>query len=153
MWKIVTRPILLVSLCSVSLSACSEGELTVEPQPHEDTREFSEAEKAAARALSITNTKEMLKAEDPYAQALLCRHGIAETAKILGKTSSLSGEQEQALRQAEALFDQRLRDLAAVSGKSPDELQEDLEQTAQGNQDRATNVKTAVGCVERLQES
>lgn len=153
MWTITTRPILWASLCSFSLIGCSEAELTSEALPYEATREFSEAEKSAARALSISNTEVMLKAESPYAQAMLCRHGIAETANLLSETSSLSSEQEQALRQAEALFDQRVRDLAVAEGKSAENVREDLERTAQDNQDRATNVRIAVGCVEKLQQA
>jgi len=135
------------------VAGCSEGELTAESQPYEAPREFDQADKVAARALSISNTEVMANTESPYAQALLCRHGLAEIATLIREGWGSNSEQEQALQQAEAFFDQRLRDLAAADGKSPEDVGEDLEQTAQNNQDQTMNARIAVGCLEQLQTS
>ena len=153
MFRISPKAACWLSICAFSLTACSDGDLAPEPQPHEADREFSEAEKRAARALSISNTEIMAKAEGPYEQTLLCRHGLAEVASLLGETASLSSEQEQGLRQAEALFDRRLRDLASANGKSAEDVENDLAQTAEDNPDRATNMRIAIGCLERLRPS
>jgi hypothetical protein len=153
MSKIAARAVLGAALWASALSSCSDAELPVEPQPHEETREFSEADKRAARALSVNNTEVMANAETPYAQALLCRHGIAQVADLAQETLLMSGEQEQALRQAEALFDQRLQDLASAEGKSAAEVQADLEQVSQDNQDRATNLRVAASCLEQVRQS
>jgi len=148
----ISTPICWLAFCTFALAGCSEGELTAEPQPYEAAREFSQADKMAARALSISNTEVMANTESPYAQALLCRHGLTEIATLIRETWGSNSEQEQALQQAEALFDQRLRDLAGADGKSAEDIQQDLEQTAQNNQDRAMNARIAVGCLEQLQQ-
>src|SRR5690606_4240791 len=138
--------------CAYAVTGCSEGEVTAEPQPYEAAREFSQADKVAARALSISNTEVMATTESPYERALLCRHGLAEMSTLIREGWGSNSEQEQALQQAEAFFDQRLRDLAGADGKSPDDVQEDLEQTAQDNQDPAMNLRIVAGCLERLQQ-
>lgn len=143
---------LWATIYSFSLVACSNGELTAERQPHDERREFGAEEKRAARALSISNTEIVANAESPYARALLCRHGLTEMAGMMRETWSLSSEQEQALRHAEAMLDERLRELAGAEGKSSEGIQEDLEQTAQNNRDQARNVRMAVGCIEQLQQ-
>lgn len=152
MLRIFVRPACWLGICAFSLTACSDGELTPEPQPYEATREFSAADKEAARALSISNTEIMANTESPYDQALLCRYGLAEVASLISETAGLSTQQEQGLRQVEALFDQRLRDLASANGKSAQDIEDDLAQTAEDNPDRATNMRIAMGCLERLRQ-
>lgn len=140
------------TLCSSMLMGCSGKKPDVEPQPGDLQREFSEQEKRAARALSISNIELAARAEEePYAQALLCRHGLAELAGFIDESAGLNGEHEEALRQAEALYDQRLRDLAGASGKPSGDIPRDLERTAQENPNRAANVRTAVACLQELQ--
>jgi len=138
--------------CAYAVTGCSEGELTTEPQPFEATREFSQADKVAARSLSISNTEVMATTESPYERALLCRHGLAEIATVIREGWGSNREQEQALQQAEAFFDRRLRDVAGAGGKSTEDVQEDLEQTAKDNRDPAVNLRIVAGCLERLQQ-
>lgn len=137
---------------AILLSACSDNELEAEPLAREGLTEFGEEEKKAARVLSISNTDQMASAGTPYSKALLCRHGIAEVAKLVRSSPAVNREQQEGLRQAETLYDQRLRDLAAADGKSLEDIQQDLEQTAMDNQEQTTNARVAVGCLEQLQE-
>lgn len=138
------------TVCAYSLSACSDGELDADHQLTETTREFSEADKKAARTLSISNTEIMAKTDSPYEQALLCLHGLAQIESVISDTSGLSIQQQEGLQQAKALFNQRLRDLASTNGKSAEDIRKDLAQTAEDNLDKATNVRVAIGCLERL---
>jgi hypothetical protein len=152
MLKITAKSFVWTILCLSLPAGCSDDAQTAEPLPQDRPREFSEEEKRAARALSISNTEVLAAAETPYAQALLCRHGITEVRRVMSETAGLRGEQKKALSQAEALFDRRLRDLVRSTGKSPGDIPADLGRTADENPDQSANVRTAMACLQKLQQ-
>ncbi len=143
----------LSALAALSfLSACSPNPQA--PSPAFDEKEFSEEDKRAARALSISNNQAVMEATNPYARALLCRNGIDGLAERFQQARGpMMEEQQQAMEQARAYFDEQLRLLAEREGKSEAELNDDLEETGQQHADPGENAQIAVACLRRLQQT
>lgn len=116
-------------------------------------REFSQEDKAAARALSIGNASAIEEAASPYAQALLCRNAIEKLAAQFRQTEGLSDEQIQGIEQVQALYDRRVRLLSGPESKSSENLSHDLDQPTADNSESKTNGRVAIACLRQLQES
>ena len=106
-----------------------------------------------ASALSVSNRQEILNSESPYARALLCGHAMNALAGTFLEARGLSGEQRQAMVQAQAYFDEQLRVLAQREGKSASDLSEDLEKMAEERADRGESAQIAVACLRDLQRN
>ena len=146
------RYILPAMLLLPVLAACSSGRDATEMTVGGESREFSEQDKIAARALSISDSR-TVSAGSPYTQALLCRNAMEVLGESFAQSGALSEQQMQGVGQAKAYFDGQLHELVGAEGKSPDDIGPDLEQVAQDNQDAAANARIAIACLERLRET
>lgn len=146
------RSVLCGMLASLSLAACSSDENILREPRTEQSREFGEHDKIVARALSISNTQAMEKADSPYARALLCRSGVEVLAERIREAGGLGAQHVQAVEQVQAYFDQQLHTLASREGRSINDISRDLEQMALDYPDRATNARLAVSCLQELQK-
>lgn len=135
-----------------SLAGCSEGGETLRTPQAEQSRQFSDADKIAARALSIGNDEAMTNADSPYAQALLCKNGVDIIADRISQAGGFGEQQMQGIELAQAYYDRQVRSLAASEGKSASEIEGDLEQTATDNPDVGANARIAIACLQNLQE-
>lgn len=151
MLNTILKTVLCALLVSGALPGCSD-ESALRAPPSEKAREFGEQDKAAARALSIGNNEAMASADSPYAQALLCRHGIEVIADRLRQSGGFSDEQVQGIAQAQTYFDRRLRVLADSEGKSASDIRSDLAKTATDNPDIGVNARIAIACLQKLQQ-
>lgn len=134
------------------LSACSSNQQPAPPPA--DDKQFSEEDKRAARALSISNNEAITDAASPYARALLCNNGIETLAeRFQGARGPMMDQQRQAMEQARAYFGDQLRLLAEREGKSEAELNSDMEEAAEQHADPAENAQIAIACLRRLQEA
>lgn len=134
------------------LSACSSNRQQV-PPPAED-RAFTEEDKRAARALSLSNNQAITDATSPYARALLCRNGIEALAvRFQGVRGPGMAEQRQAMEQVRAYIGEQLRLLAEREGKSGAELNGDMKETQEQHADPTENAQIALACLRRLQEA
>lgn len=115
---------------------------------------FSEEDKRAARALSISNNQAVIDATSPYARALLCSNAIETLAeRFQGARGPMMDEQRQAMEQARAYFREQLSALAEREGKSDAELTNDMDETREQHADPAENAQIAIACLRRLQEA
>jgi len=134
------------------LPACSSNQQPAPPPA--DDKEFSEADKRAARALSISNNDAVTDATTPYARALLCRNGIETLAERFQQARGpMMEEQRQAMEQARAYFGEQLRLLAEREGKSEPGLNRDIAETQEQHADPAENAQIAIACLRGLQEA
>lgn len=134
------------------LTACSgnpsAGSIAV---PQESTRQFSQADKDAARALSLGNNSTVAKAGTPYAQAILCSAAIESVAARFRGSGSLSEQQMHLIAEAKGIYDRRSREIAKGEGMSDNDIQRDVQQAAAENSDLGDNARAALACLQRLQ--
>lgn len=152
MRKLASTSICCPLIAGVLLASCSPG-ADVAERPSDEVRAFSEEDKRVASALSVSNRQEILNSESPYARALLCGHAMNALAGTFLEARGLSGEQRQAMVQAQAYFDEQLRVLAQREGKSASDLSEDLEKMAEERADRGESAQIAVACLRDLQRN
>lgn len=138
-----------VAILAVILSgACSNQP---EPmRPVEEPRQFGEAEKAAARTLSIGNYTVLERADGPYAEALLCSNAVTALAGRLDEAGGLAPQQANAIREAQSIFERRLGSLGLDEGRTQAQIDQDLRQTARENPDSASNARIAIACLQNL---
>lgn len=146
---------LLTGIVSLALlAACSDHKAPSEKtMPFTAAREYSEQDKIAARALSISNNSGFEAADTPYAQALLCSNAISSTGSKLRQTGGLSQDILRGIDQAKANYDRRVRTFASEAGKSTDDIESDLRQTAKNNPDAGANARVTMACIQQLQEA
>lgn len=155
--KSILRATSVLFLALVLSAACSDGgDAAAAPPagdtPQEPAREFSEADRRAARALSIGSGTTVEETDSAYAQALLCTNAISVLIDRFRESGGVTAEQLQAVEQAGALYDRQLRSLAGGERRTPDDVTRDLERTAADNPEIAANARIALGCLQRLQE-
>ncbi|MBT2133558.1 hypothetical protein KK137_04340 [Croceibacterium sp. LX-88] len=141
-----------VALALTTLAACSPAENSI-AAPERKVREFSEEDKRLARALSVGQAQAVTEADSPYARALLCANGMDALAERLQDFQGLAEQQQLAIEQARTYFSEELNEAGAGEGKSASDIKSDLEKTALANVDAAENARTAMACLQRLQQA
>lgn len=153
MKSIGSRYILLAcALSNAFLAGCSDSS-TASKIDSVDTgaRDFSEADKREARALSIGDEQGLEEMTDPNAQARACSHAIALMADKLREADALTEEQLSALEKARAFY------ASQSSPSAPADFQEDMRNSdtsepAPGREETlAQSGRTAIACIRRLQ--
>lgn len=143
---------LFAVLALTTLAGCSSADKgDADPKP--EARQFSEEDKRVARALSVSQVQSISDAEGPYARALLCANGMDALAERFQDFRGLGEQQRSAIEQAREYFGQQLREAGASEGKSANDIESDLQKTAQDNIDPAENARTAMACLQRLQQA
>lgn len=143
-WLVIA---VLSFLCACSPSQPSGGRAI-------PTREFSQEDKRAALALSISNSEAVADAATPYDRSLLCKNGIeALIQRFQGLRGPSTDQQLQAMEQASAYFSEQVHSIAKLEGKSEAELTRDLKVTREQHEDPAENVQIIAACLRALEPS
>lgn len=136
------------------LASCSQPPASREDDtPKSPPREFSAQDKKIAQALSVGNDSTVENADGPYDQALLCRNAIETIIGRLVDSGRAGGEVLGTLRQAQEVFDTRLRSLATSEGKSQNDLRRDIRDAAEQNVSSSTASRLVLGCFKNLQQT
>ncbi len=126
-------------LALASLAGCSGPQPASGGEyPSERAREFSPAEKAAARALSIGSDPQLVDADKPRAFARTCADAIAGMADKLRRSDALTEPQLAAL--------DRIREIYARRATPP------LKGNATERDSPAADARTAIACLREVQE-
>lgn len=149
------RQIALCSLIAATILASCSGERQSQRLAISKggAREFSQQDKVVAQALSLGNDSTVEGAEGPYAEALLCSGAMDALVGHLSESGGASNEVVEALRQAQDLYDRRLRSLASSEGKSQNDLRRDLQRAASEDVALSANARVALGCIKKLQQT
>jgi len=116
-----------------------------------DSAAFSEQEKRAARMLSMGSGASVETASSPYQQALRCRTAIETVGARFRQGGAQGDAQSQAIAQATAILDQRLRAQAVLEDKSDAAIRRDLEQAVQAADDLPAQGQLLIACLQQLQ--
>lgn len=138
---------LLLAACLVLLPSCSGGEDRGAEATGESAQEFSQANKSAARALSLSNAGATRQAGSPQEQAALCSQALEALSLRLRDSGTLSDTQLQALGEAKGIYDRRLEGgtpQTAPGGSSGDRPNEQEANPAE-------QARIAIGCLQDLQ--
>lgn len=145
------QTIKLVAICAVLsgfLAACSNIDRSGASQRADtNAREFSEADKVAARALSIGQATTQSTTAEPGAQAGMCSDAIAKMLEQLRVAGGLDETQLAALENARLHYAREAQS-ASVEGATypPSEKDED----ADPEQTDAEAGRIAIACLRRL---
>lgn len=142
-----SRSILFVAFMSALLPSCSSGSTRDADSSTEAATEFTQDDKRAARALSLTNAGTTERTDDPQEQARLCSSAIEALRVRLRDSAVLSDEQMLALGEAKAIYDRRIRGVVA----SASEAANDQPEQAEGDASPAEQARLAIGCLQDLQ--
>ncbi|HEY8605370.1 hypothetical protein [Tsuneonella suprasediminis] len=152
MSSINPRPCIILAATSLMLAGCSETSSA--PQTYDryaKAPEFSEADKAVARALSLGDDRSLEKLKEPGARAIACSQAIGEIAAKLRDVGGIGEEQIVVLERARKIYaDQIPADAAkslqvSANGDGPDD---------QADSDAASvkSGQTAIVCLRKLQD-
>jgi hypothetical protein len=131
-------------------SAAQDSERTA-PSTEKPARQFSDEDRLAAQALSISNRNTGQEAGSPYDQAMACSSAIAALEEMLRQADTMTEEQLDVIGQAKGVYDQRIRLLGQIdaAGATPGE---DLQQAPQDTPAGGKALE-AIGCIQRLAEA
>lgn len=139
----------------VLLAGCSDAE----PGPSDvsgdaEAREFSQADKVAARALSIGDAQSLEALTDPDSQAQLCSTAIAGIAVQLREAGGLTETQLAALQTASEFYARQV----PPSQSSPDTedsatMPQVPDAASEAESSGGADARIAIACLRRLQES
>lgn len=152
------KSILASAIVLAALSACSAQEARRDPSAEPPPRDFSEEDKAAARALSIANSTRIAEnsllndEDDPYMQALICRNSLQGLVELLRTSGAISDTQINAIEETIALFHRRAAALGESAGKTPANIEQDLRKIEQNSYGTEARGKTALACLQRLKQ-
>ena len=141
---------LLIIISLLTLPACSDPPPR-EARKIEDDTVFSEAEKAAARSLSIGDSATLKTVNDPTDRALACSQSIAVLAKSLRESDALTDKQFDALEQARLLYD---RQVPIDYGTQPtaDKSDASTDTVSEADDDQSQGARFALACLRNLQD-
>lgn len=143
-----------LAVAIVGLSACS-ADVTPDDQRSGDealarTDEFGEAEKRAAKLLSIGNLGTSPANEDPAERALVCADAITAIMTKLSESRMLTGAQLSAIQEAARIYrDRAVEGGVSAAANSGDRLARQDEADVQV-QDEGLQVRIAIGCLRAL---
>ena len=100
--QILIIPTLLV------LPACDAGRPPREARPDAEIQAFSDAEKAAAKTLSIGDNQTLETMSDPMAKALACNRSIGSLIETLRGSDALTDLQWDAIKEARDFYGQQV---------------------------------------------
>ncbi|MGI9375304.1 MAG: hypothetical protein ACR2PC_04255 [Tsuneonella suprasediminis] len=115
--------------------------------------EFSSADKAAARALSLGDERGLEKLEEPGARAIACSQAIGEIAAKLREAGGIGEEQIAVLDRARKIYEGQIPAGAAKSLQASASSDDDV--SADPVDPDAASVKsgqTAIVCLRKLQD-
>lgn len=155
MKSIGPRYILLAcALSNAFLAGCSDRPNAPEIASIDtDAPEFSEADKRAARALSIGDEQGLAKMDNPNAQARACSQAIGLMADKLREANALTEEQFSALEKARAFYANKSPPSSTEKFQTGMSASGSPEATARPEENLAQSGRTAIACIRRLQES
>lgn len=143
-----------LALLAVGLAGCS-SEVSHDDQGRTDEAtargaEFGEAEKRAAKLLSIGNLGTSPTNEDPAERALVCADAITAIMSKLSESRMLTGAQLSAIEEAARIYRGRAAEGGdSVAGNSGDRLAGQEETYAQPL-DEGLQGRIAIGCLRDL---
>ncbi|MGQ7830296.1 hypothetical protein [Altererythrobacter sp. Z27] len=109
--------------------------------------EFGEAERRAAKLLSIGNLGTSPTNEDPAVRALVCADAITAIMSKLSESRVLTGAQLSAIEEAARIYrDRALEGGVLAAANSGDRLAEQDETDGQA-QDEGLQARIAIGCL------
>lgn len=139
---------LFLAVMLAGCSAAQDSERTA-PSTEEPAPQFSDEDRLAARALSISN-RDMQETGSPYDQAMACSSAIAALEERLRQADMITDEQLDVIGQAKAVYDRRIRTLADQASAAG--TGEDLQQAVLDNPPGGQALQ-AIGCIQRLAEA
>lgn len=136
-----------VMALSCLISGCSDSQSTSSGNLNpKNAREFSEADKRAAKALSIGDEQTLAKSEDTGSLGEVCSAAIAGITEKLRLSGSLSDAQLGALAQAQAYYERQI-----ITKKTPDSDDAAEPTPDEGAENPADDPRVAIACLRRFQ--
>lgn len=141
------REVLSAGVFCALLAACAQqAEI---PQTEDilgsDTK-VSEADRRTARLLSLSNSGALRTISDPYELSISCAVSIETIADQLRTKNAVTPDQLRAIDAAVGLYRKRALD----TGKSPAELNRDIEKSRAGEVDVNQQARMGLSCLRQL---
>lgn len=114
--------------------------------------EFSSADKAAARALSLGDERSLEKLKEPGAQAAACSRAIGEIAAKLREAGGISAEQIAVLDRARQIYEDRIPPARENSAQPLAMNSSDPDDQADPDAASVKSGQTAIVCLRNLQD-
>lgn len=131
---------LLVAACSPPAESVADVREGAETRP-------TEADRRAARLLSLSNNGAAATASDPYEAAIGCVVAIDALNSQVAASSSLDDEQKRALAVARSFYERRASD---AGEKTRAQIARDIEAAKVETDDRKQRLLTALSCLREL---
>lgn len=144
----VRRLVVIAFTYGALLSSCAgPGEALGDPE-HDARSQAApnEAERRAARLLSLTNNSSLDAKSDPYERAVLCVVAIDSLQERLRNAFGITGDQKRALAVARGVYERRA-DSAKAAGAN---LRGDIEKADSEAEDAGELARTGVSCLRQL---
>lgn len=107
----------------------------------------SEAERRAARLLSLSNNSSLDSKSDPYDRAIACMVAIDLLTARLTEAIGVTGDQRRALAMARQIYERRA---IAAAGKASRGIAVDVEKVRSQVEDPNQQARTGVSCLRQL---
>ncbi len=134
-------------------SACSQADPSRQANElNEARREFSAAEKAAARSLSVLAVNDAANAnDDPFERAVRCHAALGGLRAEFGSSEVLGEAQLAELVSAERYFEQRVQEEGAAAGRRRAQIGVAIREAEQQRPGIADELRIALNCVRQTQ--
>ncbi|WP_133366390.1 hypothetical protein [Qipengyuania sediminis] len=139
--------IALVAAACIAVGACAVEDAAEKrgPSPRSEAPP-TEAERRAARLLSLSNNSTLDAKTDPYDRAVLCTVAIEAVQQRLTEAIGMSAEQKQAMAAARGVYQRR----AAAAATGARDIRADAERMRTENEDPNQMMRTGVACLRQL---
>lgn len=133
------------------LAACGSNEgAPAGEKMSEQGREFSEADKQAALALSIGNVRALSADTSGYDRSLSCSIALQSVYAQFSESGQLDTPMVKAVDQVRASYDQQVQELGSAENKSAAEIAADRQQRAEEISDQSERGQIAIGCLRAM---
>lgn len=142
------KPMIYCVVAAALVTGCSPPQGTRDQTlPERSTKTFSQADKLAARALSIGNTGQLNAVNDTYVEALMCHNATVILRDYFRKSGMTDPQQVATLAAATEFFDSQVQDLKTDKGRTDAQLAEDRRQITAKYPDVPANAQIFMACV------
>lgn len=146
------RSLAFVSLSFMTLLAsCGSAEpAPASGQMPDRAREFSQADKQAALALSIGNVQALSAETSAYDRSLLCSIALESIYTQLSESGQLDTAMVNAIDQVRTVYNNRVQQLGAAENKTTSEIAAEREQRAEEIPEQSERGQLAIGCLRAM---
>ena len=133
---------------SLALTACASERSPAPPsQQRASSTVFSNEDRRAARALSISNRPDLASLSSPYMRAIVCELAVETLGERMAEMDSLSAGQMAGFRRVQQDLARDIGKAAIREGKGQADIDRDKEQQRLTLSDPVARIPLAMGCL------